>query len=157
MNKKTSLLELSHFPVMMNEVIKISSPHKGGVYIDCTFGGGNYSRQLLKFPNTVIKGLDCDINVTKIGDGAVTNTELSYLNGITSFAVGINDAQILTNKTLVDNVTTLQDNIDATKQVKFQVNGISTGQTREWSFQDSNDTSEYKWIWLIEVDGYINK
>jgi 16S rRNA (cytosine1402-N4)-methyltransferase len=67
MNKKTSLLELSHFPVMMNEVIKISSPHKGGVYIDCTFGGGNYSRQLLKFPNTVIKGLDRDINVTKIG------------------------------------------------------------------------------------------
>jgi 16S rRNA (cytosine1402-N4)-methyltransferase len=67
MNNRTSSLESSHFPVMLNEVIKISSPSKGGTYIDCTFGGGGYSRSLLKFPNTIIKGLDRDKTVQKIG------------------------------------------------------------------------------------------
>ena len=68
MNNHTSSLELSHFPVMLNEVIKISSPLKGGKYIDCTFGGGNYSKQLLKFPKTIIKGLDRDNKAQKIGN-----------------------------------------------------------------------------------------
>ena len=43
------IIEISHFPVMLDEVIKICSPDKGGVYIDCTFGGGGYSKKLLKF------------------------------------------------------------------------------------------------------------
>ena len=67
MNNYTSSLELSHFPVMLNEVIKISSPLKGGTYIDCTFGGGGYSKQLLKFSKTIVKGLDRDDKVQKIG------------------------------------------------------------------------------------------
>ena len=67
MNNQTSSLDLSHFPVMLNEVIKISSPSKGGTYIDCTFGGGSYSKQLLKFPKTIVKGLDRDNKVQKIG------------------------------------------------------------------------------------------
>ena len=67
MNNHTSSLELSHFPVMMNEVVAISSPSEGGIYIDCTFGGGSYSEQLLKFPKTIIKALDRDSKVKKIG------------------------------------------------------------------------------------------
>ena len=67
MNNYTSSLEYSHFPVMLNEVIKISSPLKGGTYIDCTFGGGGYSKQLLKFSKTIVKGLDRDDKVQKIG------------------------------------------------------------------------------------------
>ena len=67
MNNHTSSLELSHFPVMLNEVIKISTPSKGGTYIDCTFGGGSYSKQLLKFTKTIVKGLDRDSKVQKIG------------------------------------------------------------------------------------------
>ena len=66
MNNHTSSLELSHFPVMMNEVIKICSPSKGGKYIDCTFGGGGYSKQLLQFPKTTVKGLDRDSKVKEI-------------------------------------------------------------------------------------------
>ena len=45
-------LEFSHFPVMLNEVLKVSSPTNGGKFIDCTFGGGNYSEEILKFSNT---------------------------------------------------------------------------------------------------------
>jgi len=67
MNNYIASLEFSHFPVMLSEVIKISSPKNGGEYIDCTFGGGSYSRQLLKFPKTIVKGLDRDSKVRVIG------------------------------------------------------------------------------------------
>jgi 16S rRNA (cytosine1402-N4)-methyltransferase len=67
MNNHTSSLELSHFPVMLNEIIKISSPSKGGFYIDCTFGGGGYSKKLLKFSKTIVRGLDRDSKVKDIG------------------------------------------------------------------------------------------
>ena len=67
MNNYISSLEFSHFPVMMNEVIKISSPSKGGTYIDCTFGGGGYSKQLLKFSKTIVKGLDRDDKIKILG------------------------------------------------------------------------------------------
>ena len=66
MNNQSTSLDLSHFPVMLNEVIKISSPSKGGKFIDCTFGGGGYSKQLLKFPKTLVKGLDRDETVNII-------------------------------------------------------------------------------------------
>ena len=45
MINQTSSLEFSHFPVMLNEVIKISTPSKGGSFIDCTFGGGGYTKK----------------------------------------------------------------------------------------------------------------
>ena len=67
MNNHTSSLESSHFPVMLNEVIKISTPSKGGTYIDCTFGGGGYSKEILKFSRTIVKGLDRDDKVKEIG------------------------------------------------------------------------------------------
>jgi len=60
MNVPQTSLEYSHFPVMLNEVIKICSPEKGGNFVDCTFGGGGYSEELLKFPNTKVTALDRD-------------------------------------------------------------------------------------------------
>ena len=36
MINQTSLLESSHFPVMLSEVIHICSPKKGGLFVDCT-------------------------------------------------------------------------------------------------------------------------
>ena len=63
MINQPSSLEFSHFPVMLNEVIKISSPHNGGKFIDCTFGGGGYSREILKFTNTSVEAFDRDKEV----------------------------------------------------------------------------------------------
>ena len=60
MNNQTSSLELSHFPVMLNEVIKISKPLIGGKFIDCTFGGGGYSKEILNIPQTIVEALDRD-------------------------------------------------------------------------------------------------
>jgi 16S rRNA (cytosine1402-N4)-methyltransferase len=66
MKNQTSSLDLSHFPVMLNEIIEITSPSKGGSYIDCTFGGGSYSKELLKFPKTIVTGLDRDKTINVI-------------------------------------------------------------------------------------------
>ncbi len=63
MINQPSSLEFSHFPVMLNEVIKISSPHNGGKFIDCTFGGGGYSREILKFTKTSVEAFDRDKEV----------------------------------------------------------------------------------------------
>ena len=60
MNNLTSSLEISHFPVMLNEVLKISQPKFKKKFIDCTFGGGGYSKEILKFPDTIIHAVDRD-------------------------------------------------------------------------------------------------
>ena len=60
MNKQTSSLEFSHFPVMLNEVLKLSSLSSSRKFIDCTFGGGGYSREILKFSNTIVQAIDRD-------------------------------------------------------------------------------------------------
>ena len=64
----SSSLETPHFPVMLNEIIRLSSPSKGGFFVDCTFGGGGYSKAILKFPNTKVVGLDRDKAVISLAE-----------------------------------------------------------------------------------------
>ncbi len=64
----TSSPETFHYPVMLNEVTKLCSPEKGGVYIDCTFGGGGYSKNILKFENTKVIALDRDKYILTISN-----------------------------------------------------------------------------------------
>ena len=66
MSNPTSSLELRHFPVMLDEITKICSPNKGGIYVDCTFGGGGYSNRLLEFSNTNVIALDRDQFIIEI-------------------------------------------------------------------------------------------
>ena len=56
-----------HYPVLLNELISIISPQHGGTFIDCTFGQGGYSGEILKYSKTRVIGLDRDINSEKIG------------------------------------------------------------------------------------------
>ena len=59
-----SSLEKTHFPVMLDEVIQSCLPvNKNHLIIDCTFGGGGYSKELLKLPNVKIIALDRDKSV----------------------------------------------------------------------------------------------
>ena len=81
MNVPKSSLESSHFPVMLNEVIKICSPDQGGNYIDCTFGGGSYTKALLKFPNTKVIAIDRDKFVLQ----KVKKIKDKYLNRFSFF------------------------------------------------------------------------
>ncbi len=66
MKKSTSLPDSLHFPVMLEEVIKICSPQKGGTFIDCTFGGGGYTRKLLTFSKTKVIAIDRDEHIVEI-------------------------------------------------------------------------------------------
>ncbi len=56
-------LEGKHLPVMINEVLKICNPKNGGNFMDCTFGAGGYSKELLKFHETKVVALDRDKHV----------------------------------------------------------------------------------------------
>jgi 16S rRNA (cytosine1402-N4)-methyltransferase len=53
-------LEYRHVPVMLEEVVSLCSPKNGGFFLDCTFGGGNISKELLSFPNTKVIAIDRD-------------------------------------------------------------------------------------------------
>ena len=59
-------LEGKHLPVMIDEVLKVCNPQKGDVFMDCTFGGGGYSRELLKFKQSKVVALDRDFHVTEL-------------------------------------------------------------------------------------------
>ncbi len=51
-----------HFPVLLDELVSIISPHYGGTFIDCTFGQGGYSKKILEYQNNKIIALDRDID-----------------------------------------------------------------------------------------------
>ena len=53
-------LELEHIPVMSEDIDKILTPYKSGVYIDCTFGGGSITREILSKKNTKVISIDRD-------------------------------------------------------------------------------------------------
>ena len=67
MNFSVSSLEKKHIPVMLDEVIRICnfSKKKNQLVVDCTFGGGGYSKALLEFPNFNVIALDRDKSAIK--------------------------------------------------------------------------------------------
>ena len=66
MNLTVPSLEKEHYPVMLDEVIKICGySNKNQLVIDCTFGGGGYSKALLKSPNIKVIALDRDKSAIK--------------------------------------------------------------------------------------------
>ena len=66
---------LNHYPVLLKEIISIISPQYGGTFIDCTFGQGGYSKEILKFSNTKVIGIDRDVKSKKIADQISRNFE----------------------------------------------------------------------------------
>ena len=62
-----------HYPVLLNELISIISPQHGGIFIDCTFGQGGYTKKILSFQNTQVIALDRDIESKKIADKILKN------------------------------------------------------------------------------------
>jgi hypothetical protein len=74
----------------------------------------------------------------------------SSVHGVTGTVIGTSDIQELSNKTigntntitLKDNLFTIQQDDDATRQAQFQASGITAGQTRIITLQDSNITME---------------
>ena len=59
---------LKHYPVLLKEIISIITPQHGGTFIDCTFGQGGYSKEILNYKNTQVIALDRDIDSKKVAD-----------------------------------------------------------------------------------------
>ena len=109
----SSSISPAHYPVMLEEVLKVSSPEKGGLFFDCTFGCGGYSNAILSFPKTRIIALDRDPNTKEYAEQtkkkfkdrfAFYNLKFSELNKVTKenlkadciiFDLGLSSLQIL--------------------------------------------------------------
>ncbi|MAJ23066.1 MAG: 16S rRNA (cytosine(1402)-N(4))-methyltransferase [Candidatus Pelagibacter sp. TMED64] len=65
MNATMGLENVDHYPVMLDQILSIISPQHGGMFIDCTFGAGGYSKAILKYPNTEVIAIDRDKNSEK--------------------------------------------------------------------------------------------
>jgi 16S rRNA (cytosine1402-N4)-methyltransferase len=57
--------DVKHYPVLLKEIISVITPQHGGTFIDCTFGQGGYSKEILKYKNTKVLALDRDIESKK--------------------------------------------------------------------------------------------
>ena len=68
-----------HYPVLLKEIISIISPQYGGTFIDCTFGQGGYTKEILKFSNTKVIAIDRDIESKKIADQIKKNFSDRFL------------------------------------------------------------------------------
>lgn len=76
------------------------------------------------------------------------NTRTFTLPDVNGTILTRSDTATVSNKTLgtsntvtlYDNLFTVQDNNDATKQFQLQLSGLTTGNTRTWTVPDSSDT-----------------
>ena len=55
-----------HYPVLLKEIISIISPQYGGTFIDCTFGQGGYTREILKNKHNKVIGIDRESESLKV-------------------------------------------------------------------------------------------
>ncbi len=55
-----------HYPVLLKEIISIITPQYGGTFIDCTFGQGGYTREILRNNNNKVIGFDRDSESLKV-------------------------------------------------------------------------------------------
>ena len=58
--------KIKHYPVLLREIISIITPQYGGTFIDCTFGQGGYTREILKNQNNKVIGIDRDSESLKV-------------------------------------------------------------------------------------------
>jgi len=65
MSATINLEKEKHFPVLLDELVSIISPHYGGTFVDCTFGQGCYSKKILDHQDNKIIALDRDTDTLK--------------------------------------------------------------------------------------------
>lgn len=66
MNQATG--DAVHIPVMLNEVIEALGARSGGMFLDCTFGGGGHTRAILNAnPDSCVVAIDRDSRAIERG------------------------------------------------------------------------------------------
>jgi len=61
----------THIPVLRDEAIAALGVHRGGRYIDATFGAGGYTRAIMAQPETRVLAFDRDQTAVKAGQALV--------------------------------------------------------------------------------------
>lgn len=59
-------MDPTHEPVMLNEVVELLNPSRGGLFVDCTIGLGGHGRAVLDAGGTRLIGLDRDRDALEI-------------------------------------------------------------------------------------------
>jgi len=69
-----------HKPVMVEEVIKLMDVKPGGLYLDCTLGGGGHSLAILKYssPDGYLVGIDRDPTAISIAEETLSGYRGRY-------------------------------------------------------------------------------
>ena len=57
-----------HVPVLLNEVIRMLNPKNQKLYVDATFGAGNYTSCILEKALCNVLAIDCDHNTLVYAD-----------------------------------------------------------------------------------------
>ena len=114
MNATIKLEKEKHFPVLIDKIVSIISPHYGGTFIDCTFGQGGYTKKILEFKKNQVIAIDRDIETQEI---------------VNKFKKNYKDRFSFDNKKFSE-VTDLKYKIDNLKGIIFDL-GYSTNQIKD--------------------------
>jgi 16S rRNA (cytosine1402-N4)-methyltransferase len=85
---------------MLDEVIKVCAPFNGGIFLDCTFGGGGYSKKILTFPKTKVVALDRD----KFVLNTAKELEKKYPNRFSFYQKKFSEVNTVVNDQKVDGI-----------------------------------------------------
>ena len=86
---------------MLEQVLKICEPEKGGLFVDCTFGSGGYSNAILSFPKTKVIALDRDLDTKKHAE----NTKKNYKNRFSFHNIKFSELnKVISKNTKVDSI-----------------------------------------------------
>lgn len=74
-------MEFSHIPVLFKETIDNLNVRPGGVYVDCTLGGGGHSSEIAKRmqPKGILIGIDQDQNAINAAKQRLSEYEASII------------------------------------------------------------------------------
>ena len=114
MNATIKLEKEKHFPVLIDKIISIISPHYGGTFIDCTFGQGGYTKKILEYKKNQVIAIDRDIDTQEI---------------VNKFKKNFKDRFNFDNKKFSE-VINLKYKIDNLKGIIFDL-GYSTNQIKD--------------------------
>lgn len=92
-----------HSPVLIKEVIYYLNCKKGGIYIDCTLGGGGHAESILEkiYPDGLLIGIDQDIEAIEAASRKLKN----YLDRVKLVKDNFNNLEKILNNLKIKKVS----------------------------------------------------